>query len=75
MYRKKLPALFRYGELFKSELNFFGKEVSNLIDRYSFLLHCITVTNSYAAIVFGIEIVGDAVRSSYLILAAVTFAD
>ena len=61
--------------LYKSECHFFLKVAYKFINRHSYLLHRVTVTDGYAAVVFGIEVVGDAVRSADFVLAAITLAD
>ena len=52
-------------------------EVSNeVFDLNAFLLHCVTVTNCYAAVLFEcIEVISDAERSTDLVLTAVTLTD
>ena len=47
----------------------------NLCHGNSYLLHGISVTNGYAAVVFGIEVVGNAEGSTDLVLAAISLTD
>ena len=47
----------------------------NLCHRNSYLLHGISVTNGYAAVTLGVEVVGDAEGSTDLVLAAVSLTD
>ena len=57
------------------ELNFFSDVCLNLCKGNSYLLHGISVTNGYAAVVLGIKIVGNAEGCTDLVLTAVSLAD
>ena len=48
---------------------------NEIVDLDSFLLHGISVADGHAAVVFGIKVVGDAERSTDLVLTAVTLTD
>ena len=58
-----------------SEFYFLCDIVVELVDRNSFLLHCIAVTDGHAAVLSAVEVIGDAERSTDLVLTAVTLAD
>ena len=65
------------GLLFSSLLpvKFFCKVSIEIFDLDSFLLHGITITDSYRTIVFGLEIVGNTESGTDLILSTVTISD
>ena len=58
-----------------SEFKLFFYIAAEIRDFYAFLLHRISVTNGYATVCFGIEIVCYAERRSDLVLPAVSLAD
>ena len=57
-----------------SEFQLFFNISAKLAYRKSYLLHAVAVADGYTAVVFGIEIIRDAERSAYLILAAIALA-
>ena len=59
----------------KSELDLLCDISSNFLNPDALLLHRITVTNGYAAILLGLEIDGYAVRRTDLVLTAVALTD
>ena len=59
----------------KSELEALGDVCLNLGYGNSYLLHGISLTNGYAAVVFGFKVVGYAERSSDFVLAAISLTD
>ena len=60
---------------FRSECNLLLDILSQSRDRNANLLHCIAVTHGHAAVLDGIKVVGDAERSTDLILTAIALAD
>ena len=58
-----------------SEVKLSGKPLIQLVDLYTNLLHGVAVTDGNCLVIFGIEIVGDAVRSSDLILTTISLSD
>ena len=76
---KNSPAEISTGLKFSCNIQLkfdFLVDVSNQIfDFYSFLLHCVTVTNCYTAVFFGFEVVCDAQRCADFVLTTVAFAD
>ena len=62
-------------EKYYLKLDFFSQIVLDLIQRNPYLLHGITVADGNALIVFGIKIICNAERRTYLILAAIALAD
>ena len=59
----------------KSELDLLCDISSNFLNLDALLLHSVTVTNGYAAILLGLEIDGYAVRRTDLVLTAVALTD
>ena len=57
-----------------SEFQLFFDIGNEVVCLYANLLHGIAVADCYTAVVFGIEIICDAERRAYLILAAIAFA-
>ncbi len=58
-----------------SELDLLGDVRVELVDLYSLLLHRISVADGNAAVLYAVEVVGDAERCADLVLTAVTLAD
>ena len=58
-----------------SEFQLFFDIGNEVVCLYANLLHGIAVTDCYAAVVFGIEIVCDAERRADFVLAAIALAD
>ena len=59
----------------KSELDLLCDISSNFLNLDALLLHSVTVTNGYAAILLGLEIDGYTVRRTDLVLTAVALTD
>ena len=55
--------------------NFFFDKCIKFIDRYSYLIHSISVTNCYTAVLNRIKVIGDTVRCSDFVLSAISLTD
>ena len=61
--------------ILKSELNLFSDIIVELVNRNSFLLHCVTVTNRHTTVVNRLKVICDTERSTDFVLSSVTLAD
>ena len=62
-------------QVFCSEFYFLADVVGKLVDSHTLLLHSITVTYCYTAILKAVKVVCDAEGGAYFVLTAVTLAD